>query len=373
MANATQANSSSRTVQLTLNRTFSWSTLNLSTRLGGYRRTGDDAGNNDNGIYAGFTLTRSTPANGNGRSSHTSVSTDYEGSQQGSGDFNYSASQDWDWGANDQHQLGFSVGGNNSTNINADVHGHLNGQYGDASMMLSDSYDRTQQTHQAALSGSYSSSMAASRSGFFWGPSGTGAPGAAVAVEVNQGEDSDTDNNALVNVAVDGGGSATMGQGNKALFPVSGFEPGNVSVIENSDAGRGSMANITSGAGNQSVFLLPGKMKVREVKMESHYTYIGTLLSDTGKPMTEAHLLNSSSFISSEDGGFSAELTSQPKDLYLKTKSELYQCPLKVESKRDVVRFVGETHCTLITSAQLPEKLRIQAPAQSLAATTTRD
>ncbi|MGB7802318.1 TcfC E-set like domain-containing protein [Buttiauxella sp.] len=373
MANATQANSSSRTVQLTLNRTFSWSGLNLSTRLGGYRRTGDDAGNNDNGIYAGFTLTRSTPANENGRSSHTSVSTDYEGSQQGSADFNYSASQDWEWGANNDRQLGVSVGGNNSTNMNADVHGRLNGQYGDASVTLSDSYDRTQQTHQAALSGSYSSSMAASRSGFFWGPSGTSAPGAAVAVEVKQGEDNDADNNALVNVAVDGGGSAAMSQGSKALFPVSGFEPGNVSVIENSDAGRSSMASITSGAGNQSVFLLPGKMKVREVKMESHYTYIGTLLSDSGKPMTGAHLLNSRSFISSEDGGFSAELTSQPKDLYLQSESGLYQCPVKLESKRDVVRFVGETHCTPITPAQLPEKLRIQAPAQDLALSTTRD
>ncbi|MFJ3456134.1 TcfC E-set like domain-containing protein [Scandinavium goeteborgense] len=365
MANATQADSSSRTVQLTLNRSFLWKGLSVSTRMGAYNRTSDDDANDDKGLYLGFTLTRSTPANNTGRSSHTSVSTDYEGSKAGDDQFNYSASQDWNWGDANQRQLGVTVGGNNSTNMNADVHGHMNGQYGDASATLSDSYDRTQQTHQAALSGSYSSSMALSRSGFYWGPAGTGSPGAAVAVRVNGDENANEDNDALVNVAVDGGGSAQMSQGTKALFPVNGFEADKISVNENNDPRQTSMADITLGAGNQSVFLLPGKMKVREVKMESHYTYIGTLLTATGQPISEGKLLNAHSFIIEEDGGFTAELTQQPKDLYLENSSAIYQCPVKVESKRDVVRFVGETRCTPITPAQLPEDLRQQASSAS--------
>jgi hypothetical protein len=365
MANATQADSSSRTVQLTLNRSFLWKGLSVSTRLGAYNRTSDDDANDDKGLYLGFTLTRSTPANNTGRASHTSVSTDYQGSKSGDDQFNYSASQDWNWGDANQRQLGVTVGGNNSTNMNADVHGHMNGQYGDASATLSDSYDRTQQTHQTALSGSYSSSMALSRSGFYWGPAGTGSPGAAVAVRVNGDENANEDNDALVNVAVDGGGSAQMSQGTKALFPVNGFEADKISVNENNDPRQTSMADITLGAGNQSVFLLPGKMKVREVKMESHYTYIGTLLTATGQPISEGKLLNAHSFIVEEDGGFTAELTQQPKDLYLENSSVIYQCPVKVESKRDVVRFVGETRCTPITPAQLPEDLRQQASSAS--------
>lgn len=365
MANATQADSSSRTVQLTLNRSFLWKGMSVSTRFGAYNRTSDDEANEDKGLYLGFTLTRSTPANNTGRASHTSVSTDYQGSKSGDDQFNYSASQDWNWGDANQRQFGVTVGGNNSTNMNADVHGHMNGQYGDASATLSDSYDRTQQTHQTALSGSYSSSMALSRSGFYWGPAGTGSPGAAVAVRVNGDEDANEDNDALVNVAVDGGGSAQMGQGSKALFPVNGFEADKISVNENSDARQTSMADITRGAGNQSVFLLPGKMKVREVKMESHYTYIGTLLTATGQPLSEGKLLNAHSFIAEEDGGFTAELTQQPKNLYLENSSAIYQCPVKVESKRDVVRFVGETHCTPITPAQLPEELRHQVSSAS--------
>jgi len=364
MANATQADSSSRTVQLTLNRSFLWKGMSISSRFGAYNRTGDDDANDDKGVYLGFTFTRITPANDAGRASHTSVSTDYRGSQSGDDEFNYSATQDWNWGNNEQQQIGVTVGGNNSTNMNADVHGHLNGQYGDASATLSDSYDRTQQTHQAALSGSYSSSMALSRSGFYWGPAGTGSPGAAVAVRVNSDDETNEDNNALVDVDVDGGGSAEMSQGTKALFPVNGFEADKISVTENNDSRQTSMADITRGAGNQSVFLLPGKMKVHEVQMESHYTYIGTLLTATGQPLSEGKLLNAHSFITEKDGGFTAELTQQPKNLYLKSNSALYQCPVKVESKRDVVRYVGETHCSPITSSQLPENLRPEALVQ---------
>jgi hypothetical protein len=373
MANATEADSSSRTVQLTLNRSFLWRGMSVSTRLGAYNRTGDDDANDDKGVYLGFTLTRSTPANDAGRSSHTSVSTDYQSSQSGDDAFNYSATQDWNWGNHNQQQLGVTVGGNNDTNMNADVHGHLNGQYGDASATLSDSYDRSQQTHQAALSGSYSSSMALSRSGFYWGPVGTGSPGAAVAVRINSDDEANEDNDALVDIDVDGGGSAEMGQGTKALFPVNGFEADNVSVNENNDSRQTSMADITRGAGNQSVFLLPGKMKVREVQMESHYTYIGTLLTATGQPLSEGKMLNAHSFIVEEDGGFTAELTQQPKNLYLKNNSTLYQCPVKVESKRDVVRFIGETRCSPITPAQLPENLRPETLAQRQVLADSRD
>lgn len=373
MANATEADTSSRTVQLTLNRSFLWRGMSVSTRLGAYNRAGDVDENNDKGIYLGFTLTRNTPATDAGRSSHTSVSTDYQSSKSGDDRLNYAATQDWYWGSNNQQQVGVTVGGNNSTNMNADVHGHLNGQYGDAAATLSDSYDRSLQTHQTALTGSYSSSMALSRSGFYWGPAGTGAPGAAVAVRVNSDDEANKDNDARVNVNVDGGGSAEMSQGSKALFPVNGFESDKVSVNENNDSRQSSMADITRGAGNQSVFLLPGKMKVREVQMESHYTYIGTLLTATGQPLSQGKLLNAHSFNADPDGGFSAELIHQPDYLYLKSASALYQCPVKIESKRDVVRFIGETRCTPIAPAQLPENLRRALSTPRPASTDPRE
>jgi len=192
-------------------------------------------------------------------------------------------------------------------------------------------------------------------------------------VRINSDDEANEDNDALVDIDVDGGGSAEMGQGTKALFPVNGFEADNVSVNENNDSRQTSMADITRGAGNQSVFLLPGKMKVREVQMESHYTYIGTLLTATGQPLSEGKMLNAHSFIVEEDGGFTAELTQQPKNLYMKNNSTLYQCPVKVESKRDVVRYIGETRCSPITPAQLPENLRPETLAQRQVLADSRD
>lgn len=79
-----------------------------------------------------------------------------------------------------------------------------------------------------------------------------------------------------------------MKQNSKALFPVTGFEEGKVSVDESRDVSSGSQASITQGAGSQKLFLLPGKMKVREVTMESHYTYVGQLVTATGAPSMAA-------------------------------------------------------------------------------------
>lgn len=120
----------------------------------------------------------------------------------------YNASQNWDWGSNNERELGIDVGGTDTDNANAAVHGRLNGQYGDGEMTVSDSYDNQQQTHQGAVTGSYSSSVAVSKSGFFWGPGGTGSPGAAVAVKVKGSEEEpDAADDALIDVSVQGGGA----------------------------------------------------------------------------------------------------------------------------------------------------------------------
>lgn len=360
MINNTQSQTTSGTWQLSLNKTFSWKKMLITTRFGGYRRQSSSSTDNDNGVYIGFSLSRNTPKNAAMRSSNTSFSTDYRGSKNGDKEMTYNASQNWDWGSNNEREIGFDVGGNNTDNANAAVHGRLNGQYGDGDLTVSDNYDSTQQTHQSAVTGSYSSSFAVSKSGFYWGPSGSGIPGAAVAVKVKgNGEDeAATDNNALIDVSVDGGGSAKMSQNSKALFPVTGFEKGRVTVNESRDISEGSQASITQGAGSQQLFLLPGKMKVREVTMESHYTFVGQLITASGVPLSQGTLLNASAFNASEDGGFTAELNYLAKTLYLMQAGTVYQCPLTILSTRDVVRYVGKTVCAPIDLAKLPESLQ---------------
>ena len=360
MINHTESQSTSKTLQLSLNKSFTWKQMTVTTRFGGYRRESSSNSDNDKGIYIGFSLSRNTPKDAQLRSSNTSFSTDYQGSQNGDAQMTYNASQNWDWGSNNERELGIDVGGTDTDNANASVHGRLNGQYGDGELTVSDSYDNQQKTHQGAVTGSYSSSVAVSKSGFFWGPGGTGLPGAAVAVKVkgSNEEDADAADDALIDVSVQGGGGAKMKQNSKALFPVTGFEEGKVTVDESRDVSPGSQASITQGAGSQNLFLLPGKMKVREVKMESRYTYVGQLVTATGEPINKGSMLNASAFSSSEDGGFTAEMTSQAKSLYVRNGDKNYQCAVNVQSSRDVVRYVGKTLCKPIQFADLPENIQ---------------
>ncbi|WP_455269030.1 TcfC E-set like domain-containing protein [Rahnella aceris] len=360
MINNTESQSTSKTLQLSLNKSFNWKQMTITTRFGGYRRQSSSDSDSDKGVYVGFSLSRNTPKDAQLRSSNTSFSTDYQGSQNGDAQMTYNASQNWDWGSNNDRELGIDVGGTDTDNANASVHGRLNGQYGEGELTVSDSYDNEQKTHQGAVTGSYSSSVAVSKSGFFWGPGGTGSPGAAVAVKVkgSNEEEADAADDALIDVSVQGGGAAHMKQNSKALFPVTGFEEGKVSVDESRDVSSGSQASITQGAGSQKLFLLPGKMKVREVTMESHYTYVGQLVTATGEPLTQGTLLNANAFSSSEDGGFTAEMTSLAKNLYLRSGSQNYLCAVTVQSSRDVVRYVGKTLCKPVQPADLPAAIR---------------
>lgn len=365
MIRNTEDNSTSNTYQLSLNRSDSFSGLMLSTRVGGYKRVSDDGNDDDNGIYIGFTLSRNNNTDRTQPQTNSSLSADYRTSKTGDDQLLYTASKNWDWGENNNREFGVDLGGTNSDYVNGSVHGKADGQYGDASITLSDSYDNQENKHNTSVSGTWNSSFAIARSGMYWGPGGNGMPSAAVAVKIADGAD-DEDQDAKVNVSVDGGGFAEMTSGSKALFPVSGFNMSQVSVEESELAREGSTAVITSGSGKQNLFMLPGKLKVREVKMESHYTFAGRMFSHEGKPLPYGVVLNASMYASTADGSFTAEMSKKADALYLLSQHQIYQCKVNVKAKRDVIRFVGDTTCETTTLGSLPEELQSIAQLHGL-------
>lgn len=371
LVNNTRSQTTSKTWQLSVNKTFSINDILLTTRFGGYRRESDNHRDNDNGVYIGFSLTHNSVKSAQMRSSNTSFSSDYRHSQSGS-EVSYNASQNWNWGSQNDRELGIDIGGANTDSTNASLHGRLNGRYGESNLTVSDYYDREQSNHQMSISGSYNSSLALSRSGMFWGPGGNGVPGGAVAVNVkSRANDSEelADNDAEVDVAVDGGGYATLSPNSGALFPVAAFTQSRVTVNESRELSKGSQASISSGAGSQQLFLLPGKMKLREVTVESQYTFVGQLVTQDGKPLTPQAMLNASIFSGADDGGFSAELNHLAKNLYVQKGNTLYRCPVTVQATRDVVRYVGKTVCTVESWPLLPAEIQEVAAARKLAAT----
>lgn len=104
--------------------------------------------------------------------------------------------------------------------------------------------------------------------------------------------------------------------------------------------------------------MLPGKLKLREVKMESHYTFAGKMFSQEGKPLSYGVVLNASMYASTADGSFTAEMNKKADVLYLLSQHQIYQCKVNVKAKRDVIRFVGDTTCEITSLASLPEELQ---------------
>ncbi|MEG2566337.1 MAG: CS1-pili formation C-terminal domain-containing protein [Acinetobacter sp.] len=115
--------------------------------------------------------------------------------------------------------------------------------------------------------------------------------------------------------------------------------------------------------------MLPGKMKLREVTVESQYTFVGQLVTQDGKPLTPQAMLNASIFSGADDGGFSAELNHLAKNLYVQKGNTLYRCPVTIQATRDVVRYVGKTVCTAESWSLLPAEIQEVAAARKLAAT----
>lgn len=370
LINNTRSQTTSKTWQLSVNKTFSIKDMLLTTRFGGYRRESNNQRDNDNGVYIGFSLTHTRANSAQIRSSNTSFSSDYRHGQSGS-EVTYNASQNWIWGSQNDRELGIDVGGTNTDNANASLHGRLNGRYGESNLTVSDNYDHQQNNHQTSISGSYNSSLALSRSGLFWGPGGNGVPGGAVAVNVKSRDGEEmADDNAEVDVAVDGGGYATLSPNSRALFPVAAFADSRVTVNESRELSKGSQASISSGAGSQQLFLLPGKIKVREVTVESRYTFVGQLVTQDGKPLAPQTMLNASIFSGADDGGFSAELNHLAKTLYVQKGNAIYRCPVTIQTTRDVVRYVGKTVCTAESTSLLPAEIQEVAATRKLAAAT---
>ncbi|MGL5698537.1 MAG: TcfC E-set like domain-containing protein, partial [Kluyvera sp.] len=110
--------------------------------------------------------------------------------------------------------------------------------------------------------------------------------------------------------------------------------------------------------------LLPGKMRVRNVKVEQRFGYVGRLLLPDAARQHLVLGLNSRMLLLSQDGGFTAELTNQAKALYLLSGSHFYQCALTVKKLRNVVRYVGETTCREIAESDLPQGIRENALAK---------
>lgn len=358
----TTAQNTSETVQLSASRAFVMRDWVLSTSVGVFHRNDDGNDNDDNGVYLTLSLSDTPAMDSNNNSHSTNVTTDYRHSDQDGDQTSWQVSHTFYNDSFSHKELGVEVGGLNTDTINSAVHGRLDGQYGNLYGTVSDSYDRNERDHLTAFTGTYSSTLAVSRYGINLGASGTDDLLGAVLVDVKGFAEGDEESQEMqLEARVAGSRTMQLGANDTALFPYGSFQPGFVDVSDSNQGNQQGTTNVINGAGNRELMLLPGKLRYREVSASFNYNYIGRLLLPASVKKFPIVGLNSAMLLLADDGGFTLEINSQEKELYLLSGHEFLKCPLSVQKKRASIRYSGDVTCSVVTYSQLPESIQVQA------------
>lgn len=343
--------SRSHTWQAGISRSLAFNDININTGISAFMRNDSGWQGTDKGGFLTVSLSFSNRGVGSTTTSNTSVGASYQNSQRGDGQISYNANYNRYLGESGQNELGASLSGINSQTMTAATYARADGQYGNGSLALSDAYDRAENRHNFSSSGSYTSSFLIDRAGISWGRWGDGRPASAITVGVDAAEESQT---ALVNVSVDGSSKTDIRSSSRALFTVPGYQQTTFDINESLNVPAGISSEIRRGAGTRTAFMVPGKVLRRNVEVTSRYTWLGRMLDEQGKPLISGIPLNVLSWTPLGEGGFSLETTKPMSQLYLMRGSQFYQCTMKVQALRDVVRYVGNTRCAGVTMASIP-------------------
>lgn len=351
-----QTHSRSQTWQAGLSRSFSLNNLNLSTSINAFMRNDSGLANRDKGMFFTLAVTQSH-AQQHGKRGTSSAGVEWRTSKNTADQLSYHAGYSLYTDASGRNEIGGSVYGLNTDNVSSTLYGRTDGQYGSGSLTLSDAW--LQRTHQHALStsGNYSSSLVIDRAGLSLGRWGGGAPASAIIVGVEQ---DDGEHNSLVNVSLDNGSSSDVHGRRKALFTLPGYQETALKVGESLSIPDGVSSEISKGTGTKKVFMTPGKSINRKVHVRTRYTWLGMLKDEKHQPLEGGIPLNVISWTPLGEGRFTLETSKRIKDLYVMKNNAFWQCGMKVESIRDVVRNVGTSLCKSTDFAALPGTERKQ-------------
>ncbi|WP_273855299.1 TcfC E-set like domain-containing protein [Serratia liquefaciens] len=344
--------SSSRTWQIGLSRYFNGDGFTVSTSLNAFVRRDSAYEKDDKGGFMSVSLSMASSRLGSDVRSSGSLGASYQSSSRGSNQLSYNAAYSRYADNSGENELGTSLNGIDSQTLNASAWGRVGGQYGSGSLNLNDAYDNHKNQHTFSSSGNYSSSLAVAREGIFWGRWGDGTASSAITVGVAAAEN---DTTSAVNVTLNTGGQADVDGNSHALFTVPGYREATFNIMESSEARVGAGSEISRGAGSRTVFMPPGRIFNRNVKVSSRYTWLGEMIDNQNRPLEGGIPLNVLSWSPLGNGGFTLETDRLVDKFYVMRDNEFWQCEMKVKTVRDVVRYVGSTQCTNTEMVRLPD------------------
>lgn len=343
----------SDTWQLSMSRAFPASRLSVSTSISAFKRS-QYSNLSDYGGFVSMNVSLTSQANERRGPGNASVGINYASSKQSAAQTSYNASYTRYKDETGDSEVGAQISGVDSDNVTSSVYTRSAGNAGNGALNLTDAWDRTQNSHLANVSGSYSSTLALTADHIYLGRWGNGTPGSAVSFDIS-GEDLDSD--AAVNVGVEGSSRADIAPGYGKLFTIAGYQPTQIEVNESQKSSHGVSSSILKGYGETSVFATPGKIIEKHIKLVSHYTWLGRLLDEKQEPMQNITILNATSFTSLGEGGYTLETDRKVDSLYVLRNSQLFKCEVNAVKVRDVVTYFGTSTCRNISLASAPKFL----------------
>lgn len=353
----------SRALQISLSRSLTLRNINSNLRIGAYANRNAGA-RNDYGAYVGVTLSMATPAAPNRREgTYTSAGFDLR-TDQSSTRKNYTLDRSWNWQGDGYRELALGLSGDGTESLTGTLQGRWQGRYGDVFGAISNSYSRGNGGNNPSVTASYSSSMAISRQGMYFGVAGLQSdPLAGFAVNVAK---RDGASGMAAEVGSSSSSKVKIGFGQRVLLPVSAFTP---VVTEVSDAGAQTSVgttSVTQGLGKRKLFMVPGQLVLHNVDAKITYTYVGQAFSEAGTPLSNSVILNGSIPPLDRNGGFVAEMNQKENELFIVDGRKVMRCPLHIKRQQDVLMIVGKVICKETQPDALPNELRKQVRVQKL-------
>ncbi|EBE3228271.1 CS1-pili formation C-terminal domain-containing protein [Salmonella enterica] len=208
----------------------------------------------------------------------------------------------------------------------------------------------------SSLTAGYSSSLALSRNGLFWGGGQDGEPASGMAVNVESEGDEGSSGKV---VSVRGSSQPfSLGFGQQSLLLMEGYNATEV-TIEDAGVSSQGMAGVKAGGGSRRYFLTPGHLLVHNISASMSRLYVGRVLDKDGRPLLDAQPLNHPFLSLGPSGRFSLQSEHKESSLWLLSKNRILRCPMSVHKRRDVMQVVGDVRCELSDVDALPQALQI--------------
>ncbi|ENU8170365.1 CS1-pili formation C-terminal domain-containing protein [Salmonella enterica] len=328
--------------------------MNINTH-GGVWRTRND-GVNDDGLFMSVSVSyASQPPTMTGSNGYTSAGTDIHSSRNQKTQTSWNVNHVRSWQQDLYRELSVGFSGYNDDSWSGSLGGRMSGRMGELSATISNSHQRNAGS-ASSLTAGYSSSLALSRNGLFWGGGQDGEPASGMAVNVESEGDEGSSGKV---VSVRGSSQPfSLGFGQQSLLLMEGYNATEV-TIEDAGVSSQGMAGVKAGGGSRRYFLTPGHLLVHNISASMSRLYVGRVLDKDGRPLLDAQPLNHPFLSLGPSGRFSLQSEHKESSLWLLSKNRILRCPMSVHKRRDVMQVVGDVRCELSGVDALPQALQI--------------